>query len=236
MDKQLCFILDNENIYLDKVLVSFNDIPILFVCRDSSKNYYLVLCSNLEELEYIIVQQSLKNLWSMLTKNITMRTAFLSCESFWFVKSGNTIEEDECAIIPKSKMDLDALPFENAMYETISEDDTLYVDRITNEYLDNVSFDLSEEIKDITDPLFDVISPLNDCFGDITSYIDFGPVIQSIEISTTMSFSDNDFTQTSPLNIAYNQQITETKEVISLSFNSVSNKSAELTHIIGIAA
>lgn len=236
MDKQLCFILDKESIYLDKVLVSFNDIPILFVCCDISKNYYLVLCSDLEELEYIIVQQSVKNLWSMLTKNITMRTALLSCESFWFVKSGNTIEEDESVTLPKSKIDLEALPLENAMYETISEDDALYVDRITNEYLDNMTFDLSEEIKDITDPLFDVISPLNECFSDITSYIDFGPVIQSIEISTTMSFSDNDFTQTSPLNIAYNQQITETKEVISLSFNSVSNKSAELTHIIGIAA
>ena len=52
MKKTLCFILENKNLYLDKVLVSFNDTPIFYTCLDQNSNYYLVLCTDLNNFNY----------------------------------------------------------------------------------------------------------------------------------------------------------------------------------------
>lgn len=33
MNKELCFKLDNDKLYLDQALVNYNDIPIFFICK-----------------------------------------------------------------------------------------------------------------------------------------------------------------------------------------------------------
>ena len=38
MGKELCFIIENENIYLEQVLVNYIDIPIFFLCRGKNRS------------------------------------------------------------------------------------------------------------------------------------------------------------------------------------------------------
>ena len=148
MTNQLCFIIENKKLFLDKVLVSFNETPIFFVCRDEERNLYLVLCSDIEELNYIVVKQSLTTIWRMLTKKTSMRAALLDCECFWHVASGVSIEEDRVELLKKSQMDNSILPFEEALFEAIKKEDKQYVDKMTSEYLNALSFGNSTKISD----------------------------------------------------------------------------------------
>ena len=59
MDKQLCFKLDDNKLYLDQTLVNYNGIPIFFICK-GKEEYYLVLCTDYENYNYIIVIISVK--------------------------------------------------------------------------------------------------------------------------------------------------------------------------------
>ena len=187
MDKQLCFILDKNELYLDKVLVCFNDTPIFFVCCDAGQNYYLALCSDMEVLEYTVVEQSKKNLWRMLTQKVTMRSVLLDCDSFWLIKSGNSIEDDVVERLTKDKMDLEALPLEGAMYEKITEEDALYIDRITSEYFNEITFkendvtlEAGEILKNFTEVLGNTIYTQAKAVANIAQYIDFGPMIHNL--------------------------------------------------------
>lgn len=118
MSKQLlCFIIENNKLFLDRILVSFNDTPILFICQDERKNYYLVQCSSLENLEYIVEKQNIENLLMLLTEQKSLRSTLLDCDYFWEVKAGNDIKED--IIIRKNIAEIDylILPAEDVFYD-----------------------------------------------------------------------------------------------------------------------
>lgn len=51
MNKELCFILDNKNIYLDHILVDYEYVPIFFLCKDDECQYYLALCTDIENYQ-----------------------------------------------------------------------------------------------------------------------------------------------------------------------------------------
>ena len=46
MNKELCFILENKNVYLDHILVDYEYVPIFLLCKDDECQYYLALCTN----------------------------------------------------------------------------------------------------------------------------------------------------------------------------------------------
>ena len=52
MNKELCFILENKNVYLDHILVDYEYVPIFLLCKDDECQYYLALCTNIENGEY----------------------------------------------------------------------------------------------------------------------------------------------------------------------------------------
>ena len=58
MNTELCFYIEKKDIYLEQILVDYMNVPIFFLCKDD-KQYYLALCSNMDELNYIVVQISL---------------------------------------------------------------------------------------------------------------------------------------------------------------------------------
>lgn len=140
MDKELCFFINDDALFLDKVLVAFNDTPIFFVCCDSESDYYLVLCTNIEDLEYIIVKTSLQMIYRILTQKAEMRAPFAEADHFWYVKAGVSPHEDEVEHLEREQMDLDVLPYPKAMYETISADDLAYVDKIKSSYFSESDF------------------------------------------------------------------------------------------------
>lgn len=118
MSKQLlCFIIENNKLFLDRILVSFNDTPILFICQDERKNYYLVQCSSLENLEYIVEKQNIENLLMLLTEQKSLRSTLLDCDYFWEVKAGNDIKEDIVTRKSIAEIDYLILPAEDVFYD-----------------------------------------------------------------------------------------------------------------------
>ena len=49
MNKELCFILENKNVYLDHILVDYEYVPIFLLCKDDECQYYLALCTNINQ-------------------------------------------------------------------------------------------------------------------------------------------------------------------------------------------
>lgn len=188
MDKQLCFVIDGQNLFLEKTLVFFNDIPIFFICRNERKQPFLVLCTELDRLEYLIVETELYTLREMLNQRCTMRNAILQGTNFWKVVSGDTIENDLCEKIDKSKIELDSLPNEGAVYNKIFKEDESYADQIESEYLNNSNYESMNQIENLMND-FDSLVGISEDYN-ISIYTDIGPSVNSATNGTKRLFSD----------------------------------------------
>ena len=99
MNKELCFVIEKKKLYLEKILVEYNDIPIFYLCRNDDE-YYLVLCSNIDEEKYIIVKPARMEVLDMLNGKLSMRDIILRQESFWKVVAGEDISMDSVEMRP----------------------------------------------------------------------------------------------------------------------------------------
>lgn len=188
MDKQLCFVVDGQNLFLEKTLVFFNDIPIFFVCRNERNQPFLVLCTDLEQLEYLVVETELYTLREMLNQRCTMREALLNGVNFWKVTSADTIENDLCEKIDRSKIEIDSLPNEGAVYNKIFKEDESYVDQIESEYLSNTDYESIGQI-DVLVNDFDSMVDTGENYN-LSVYTDIGPSVNSATNGTMRLFSD----------------------------------------------
>lgn len=139
MSKELCFILNEKELFLDQVLVEYNDIPVFFVCK-SFDEYYVVLCTDIDNLEYIIVHSSLNEIWGMLHQKINMREIFLTKSTFWKVISGQTLDQDKITLNAIQSIDLETLPLENALYQILTPSVRKYCSNIENKVFEENNF------------------------------------------------------------------------------------------------
>jgi hypothetical protein len=176
MDKELCFFINGNALFLDKVLVAFNDTPIFFICCDNDNNYYIALCTDLDVLEYIVVKSSLQMLYKLLTQKVEMRAPFVQADYYWDVKAGESVYEDEVECLSIENMDMDVLPYATAVYETINEDDVVFVDKVKSLYFDTMDFTLMELAPNTEVPANSVVEISLDYLQPVTQYFDFSPV------------------------------------------------------------
>lgn len=133
MSNTLCFCLNKSNLVLDKVLVSFNEIPIFFICIDQKKNRYVVLCSDIDDFQYIIVPQKTQQIVDMLSQKITMRDLFENIDHFWSVQSGNVPDEDIVDLLSGNQMDEEILPESGALYTIVDDGIREYLNKLCAE-------------------------------------------------------------------------------------------------------
>ena len=93
MSKELCFNIEGDALYLELVLVEYMSVPIFFLCK-SQKQYYIALCTDMEELNYVVCAISQTTVYNLLHGVQPMQDVILSQDSFWKVSSGDTIAED----------------------------------------------------------------------------------------------------------------------------------------------
>ena len=120
MEATLCFNIEGIELYLEQVLVDYNDIPIFFLCT-GEREQYLALCYDLDELNYIIVKVSLEDVYNLLHSKITMRNIILKQKFYWNVLSGEEITLDKVVKHSISELDLSILPCEGAYFTVFSE-------------------------------------------------------------------------------------------------------------------
>ncbi len=116
---ELCFIVDHRELFLDQVLVDYNEDPVLFVCTDNER-YYLVLCVDIENKKYYISQVALHTLVKMISGESPMRNAFLDGDGFWSVLATDSPEKDVVSAIDKKEIGLGELPKSGAVFECYS--------------------------------------------------------------------------------------------------------------------
>lgn len=133
MDNTLCFKIENVDLYLEKVLVDYAEIPIFFLCK-GDEQYYLVLCTDMDELNYIVVKLSMDNLYELLHGEKPMRNVILNQKEYWNVISGEEISLDKVEKLSISELDVDLLPKENAYFEIVTEKLKNYVKEFDVEY------------------------------------------------------------------------------------------------------
>lgn len=179
MDKEVCFFINGNTLFLDKVLVSFNDTPIFFVCCDNSNNYYIVLCTDVEDLEYIIAESSLHSLYQMLSKKVEMRALFTEASHFWRIKAGDTWESDEVQYLDREQMVTSDLPYPNAYYEARKKEDVEYVEQVAATYFAKDNFSTIEAKTDIDKAVATLIGVSLDFAKEFDPYIDCVPAVVS---------------------------------------------------------
>ncbi|WP_251207532.1 hypothetical protein [Acetatifactor aquisgranensis] len=140
MEKELCFNIEGNKLYLEQALVDYNDIPIFFVCKDD-ETYYVVLCSDIEELSYIVVNLSELELYNLLHGKLSMREVFTKQPKYWEIISGEEIESDTVICKHIEGIDCSVLPQEGAYFEILTDEVSSYVKKFDNMFLSTERFE-----------------------------------------------------------------------------------------------
>ena len=133
MNSNLCFRVEGIELYLEQVLVDYMDIPIFFLCKGES-NHYLVLCTDIDELNYIIVKLSMNDVYELLHGGESIRNIILKQNEYWNVISGEEIPLDKVEELSTPKLDVSLLPKEDVYFEIVSMKLENYVKKFDMEY------------------------------------------------------------------------------------------------------
>lgn len=130
INKELCFNIENNNLYLEQILVDYMEVPIFFLCRGANQ-YYVALCTDIAELHYIVAKLSLPDVYNLLHGKIPMRDVILKQNEYWEIVSG-----DEICLDVVTKKNIDAintalLPEANAFFEILTKQMELFVQKFT---------------------------------------------------------------------------------------------------------
>ena len=133
MNCKLCFRIEGIELYLEQVLVDYMDVPIFFLCK-SEGDYYLILCTDMDELNYIIVRLSMNDVYGLLHGKELIRNAILKQKEYWNVISGEEISLDKVGKLSISELDVSLLPKEDVYFEIVSMKLENYVKKFDTEY------------------------------------------------------------------------------------------------------
>lgn len=128
MNKSKCFYIDGRYLYLEQTLVEYNGIPIYFLCRDDEQ-YYTVLCTDIDELKYVIVETTIGDVYGLLHGRIPMRNVILKANHYWQVVSEEDMLQDDVRCLSMDKLDHSLLPEAGACFEVLSADVRAFVER-----------------------------------------------------------------------------------------------------------
>ncbi len=116
---ELCFIIEDTRLYLDQVLIDYNEDPVFYVCRDD-ETFYLVLCTDIGNMQYYISRVEVNTLSEMVNGEMPMRDAFLRGNAFWAVSASDNPANDTVRCIELDELKLTDLPKENARFDIYS--------------------------------------------------------------------------------------------------------------------
>lgn len=137
MNKELCFNIENQYLYLEQILVDYMGIPIFFLCKDK-KQYYIALCTNIDKLNYIVTKLSLSDVYNLLHGKIPMRDVFLKQQEYWEIMSGNEVGMDMVTKKKIETLEQSLLPELDACFKILTKQIKSFVQEVDDEY--NLSY------------------------------------------------------------------------------------------------
>lgn len=131
----MIFYINKKEIFLEKVLVDYMDMPIFFLCTDSTQQYYIALCTDIDESNYVISEISIDDVYDLLHGNIPMRNVLLNQKTYWEVVSGDDIYSDTVTQRNIEELDISLLPEAGACFEVLTPDLQNFVQEFDNSIL-----------------------------------------------------------------------------------------------------
>ena len=151
---ELCFIVEGRHLYMDQVLIDYNEDPVFYVCKDD-ENYYLVLCTDIENMKYYISEVSLHIVSEMINGENPMRNAFLQGRSFWMVSASDTPENDIVTAVKVEEINIADLPKDNARFESYSPELQAYGRKIESYDVTHIALLAQKEKRSIIEVSFE---------------------------------------------------------------------------------
>lgn len=173
MNNELCFKFENISLYLKQVLIDYMDIPIFFLCS-AEKQYYLALCTDMDDLSYIVVKLSLMDVYNLLHGIIPMRDIILKQNEYWNIISGDEISSDIVEKHSIGTINTELLPEENACFEILTKQMQLFVQEFDREIFSSEYFFENNQITEINESAinlpFDLILNQIEQFTELVDY------------------------------------------------------------------
>lgn len=135
MDEELCFVLNGVPVYLEKVLVTFNDVPIFFICKDTQNHHYVAILVSNDLSSYYVTMPSDEKIYEMLVGKTPMRDIYVYAEWYWMVFSKDKPQNDSVWYISGNSINKAVLPQLNAVYKPVTEEDKKYIQNFKKEFL-----------------------------------------------------------------------------------------------------
>lgn len=121
MNDVLCFILNENPLFLDEVLIELDHTPLLFICKDKQNQYYAVLATDIEKESFVIVKTDVGEILRLFSQKISMRDLFVQENEFWSVIAGETPEKDRYTLEPMENIPTQLLPYEDSPFLVATE-------------------------------------------------------------------------------------------------------------------
>lgn len=139
MNKELCFCIESVNLYLEQVLVEYMNIPIFFLCKGDNE-FYIVLCNDIDEMNYLVTKISLTDTYNLLHGKIPMRSIILKQKEYWTVSSGEEIDQDKVSKSLIDELDVSFLPEDKACFKILTREIELFVQKFDDVIFNTDSF------------------------------------------------------------------------------------------------
>lgn len=147
------------SLFMEQILFSFENIPIVFVCTDNNKSRYFCVCDDIiEEESWIIVNISNMKLYDILNDVSTVLSAFIDRKIILANREFN--QDTRYDIIKYNDIPKDELPFDD-QYLEMKELLKPYIDKVKKEIISNgltLAFSYQRIIDDNSDICKIVIS------------------------------------------------------------------------------
>lgn len=132
--KNKCFVVESEILYLEKVLVEFNSVPIFFLCKTTKEDYYISLCIDTKEFSYVVTKLSIADVSDLLHGKISMRNVITKQDFFWRIETGDELSDDIVSKHIVTELDENYLPDKDACFEVLTDDMSNYVEEFDKMY------------------------------------------------------------------------------------------------------
>lgn len=111
------FTINGIPLYIEKVLLFFQEIPFLFVCMDDKGNKYFCLCQDTDKGTHIICNVSTDTLLKYLKSEISFTNMYESTDTFYKVEVGEKEDfSDDIITEMKSNKIKDNIIYDEEVY------------------------------------------------------------------------------------------------------------------------
>lgn len=116
-----CFRINGKDLYLEKILVNYMGLPIFFICKDDTE-YYISLCTNIQNVDYIVAKVPILDIYNLLHQKIIMRDFVQKQTEYWNVSLGENQSLDIVTRHSVTASDEYLLPKDGACFLALTEE------------------------------------------------------------------------------------------------------------------